>query len=416
LTDRFHGVEIAASLAGMTAIVVEIVSEFIDSIDTVSNLFDVYMFALSIKIICSSWMFLRFASVYEPLGVLVIMIQKMAADLTVFLMLFAAVTLGFTLAIYAHEKAGFIETGEENIFSATGSVWITLWALYGEFDPGIMMDSLSAVFVWVYVLLSSVVLVNLLVAMFSDTFSRVKEGAEEEYMLFKCERLYYLIYVMHPLPPPFNLPIALYSLTKRAIRSAKQLYSAYSARGSMIPGRGLREAERRSLLDSIHLRNKSEASSERANDGRQLVRKYTMQQEREKTESSLEVANALKSKLDELMRMHTVLASEIAENGTSRSRAVDRLRNTVGHEQSAHLEQGGADDRGGKARAPPTIDETSPKHDFFALSFFKIPAHTTKDTISAAVKTTSSIASKSASFEFMYVVNGLHGKRATCTR
>jgi hypothetical protein len=280
--------------------------------------------------------------------------------------------------------------------------------------------------------LLQVVLVNLLVAMFSDTFSRVKEGAEEvsssEFwicashlsantphptqiaptarMLVKplaagihalqVRKTLLPDHVMHPLPPPFNLPIALYSLTKRAIRSAKQLYSAYSARGSMIPGRGLREAERRSLLDSIHLRNKSEASSERANDGRQLVRKYTMQQEREKTESSLEVANALKSKLDELMRMHTVLASEIAENGTSRSRAVDRLRNTVGHEQSAHLEQGGADDRGGKARAPPTIDETSPKHDFFALSFFKIPAHTTKDTISAAVKTTSSIASKLA--------------------
>eukprot|EP00966_Prymnesium_polylepis_P324877 7380871-Prymnesium_polylepis.7 len=160
--------------------------------------------------------------------------------------------------------------------------------------------------------LLQVVLVNLLVAMFSDTFSRVKEGAEE---VSSSEFWICASHLSANTPHPTQIAPTARMLVKplaagihalqvrktllpdlryapppasRAIRSAKQLYSAYSARGSMIPGRGLREAERRSLLDSIHLRNKSEASSERANDGRQLVRKYTMQQEREKTESSLE--------------------------------------------------------------------------------------------------------------------------------
>lgn len=157
LTDRFHSVEIASSLAGMTAIAIELAVEFIDvQSSTMTTTFDYYMVALSIKLICSSWMFLRFFSVYEPLGVLVIMIQKMAADMTVFLTLFSVVTLGFTLAMYAHDKAGFLDTDQDDIFHPTGSVWITLWALFGEFDPDIFVNSLSAGFIWLYILLSAV--------------------------------------------------------------------------------------------------------------------------------------------------------------------------------------------------------------------------------------------------------------------
>lgn len=209
-------------------------------------------------------------------------------------------------------------------------------------------------------------------------------------MLFKCERLYYQIYVMHPIPPPLNLPIALFSLTKRALRSAQGLL--YCARGSIIPG-SMQRAESSSLLDSVH-KNRSEASSERANDGRQLVRKYIMQQERERTESTQEVAHALKSKLDELMRMHAVLASEIAENGASRGLAAGRRRSTVHSEQSLKPKQGGADDHMGKAPTRVATDSL-PKHDgFFALAFFKIPAHMTKESLQAAVKSKSSIVSK----------------------
>ena len=44
-----------------------------------------------------------------------------------------------------------------------------------------MFDTLTGWVMWLYILISSVVLVNLLVAMFSDTYARIKESSELEY-------------------------------------------------------------------------------------------------------------------------------------------------------------------------------------------------------------------------------------------
>ena len=45
-----------------------------------------------------------------------------------------------------------------------------------------MTSSMSGWLIWIYVLIGSIVLVNLLVAMFADTYARVKEASELEYM------------------------------------------------------------------------------------------------------------------------------------------------------------------------------------------------------------------------------------------
>jgi hypothetical protein len=47
-----------------------------------------------------------------------------------------------------------------------------LWSVYGVFDPH-RFDWLTASAMWIYMLVGSVALVNLLVAMFSATFSKV---------------------------------------------------------------------------------------------------------------------------------------------------------------------------------------------------------------------------------------------------
>ena len=56
----------------------------------------------------------------------------------------------------------------ENLFSANGALWVPLWAIFGVFEPA-RLDWLSSIIIWVYMLLGSVVLVNLLVAMFAET-------------------------------------------------------------------------------------------------------------------------------------------------------------------------------------------------------------------------------------------------------
>ena len=71
---------------------------------------------------------------------------------------------------------------------------------------------------WIYVLLSSVVLVNLLVAMFSDTYTKVVEQAEKEFRYQRYQRMYSAQNVWDPIPPPFSLPINALKLFRAAMR------------------------------------------------------------------------------------------------------------------------------------------------------------------------------------------------------
>ena len=87
---------------------------------------------------------------------------------------------------------------------------------------------------WIYVLLSSVVLVNLLVAMFSDTYPKVVEQAGKE---FRYQRMYSAQDVWAPTPPPFSLPIHARELFRAAMRVLLAPFrtgAAATARGAAI--------------------------------------------------------------------------------------------------------------------------------------------------------------------------------------
>jgi hypothetical protein len=65
---------------------------------------------------------------------------------------------------------------------------------------------------WIYTLIATVVLVNLLVAMFSDTYSRIKENSETEYCHLRYVFVYSYRHLTDPIPPPLNLPFSLWQL------------------------------------------------------------------------------------------------------------------------------------------------------------------------------------------------------------
>ena len=90
---------------------------------------------------------------------------------------------------------------------------------------------------WIYVLLSSVVLVNLLVAMFSDTYTKVVEQAEKEFRYQRYQRMYSAQNVWDPIPPPFSLPINALKLFRAAMRVLLAPFrtgAAATARGAAI--------------------------------------------------------------------------------------------------------------------------------------------------------------------------------------
>jgi hypothetical protein len=95
--------------------------------------------------------------------------------------------------------------GLDTVFS------MPIWAFLGDFDRGaIEANTPSAqTLLWFYVLISNVVLVNVLIAMFSETYNRVSKGSRKEYCFQVAQRVFVSEQVLHRLPPPLSLPALL---------------------------------------------------------------------------------------------------------------------------------------------------------------------------------------------------------------
>jgi len=222
---------------------------------------------LSLDGIVVSLRAITFRAVDRGVGVLVIMLKAMVVDdLVIFLEIFLYITLGFCLAflgiyaasledaeeavpqnfevlnetitlqllrsVFTHGASRALRVnggGDEStypefeaplnpfaklgVFSSltvTSPFLFPFWAVYGEFDLDALNVPFAPIIMWMYVGISSVILVNLLVAMFSDTYSRIKANSELEFKFQKYVRIFQYLYVMHPVPPPFNMPIVLY--------------------------------------------------------------------------------------------------------------------------------------------------------------------------------------------------------------
>ena len=67
---------------------------------------------------------------------------------------------------------------------------------------------------WIYVMISNVLLVNLLVAMMSDTYTSVSDNARTEWMFERLGSVLETVERMHVLPPPFSLPVLALSFVR----------------------------------------------------------------------------------------------------------------------------------------------------------------------------------------------------------
>jgi len=101
-----------------------------------------------------------------------------------------------------------------------GLVYQPFWAMFAEFD----LDELAMVpfglpLMWVYVVIANIVLVNMLIAMFADTYTRIKKNALLEYHFQHYMYIFEYQYVVRTIPPPFNFPLLLWDTCAHMCRS-----------------------------------------------------------------------------------------------------------------------------------------------------------------------------------------------------
>eukprot|EP00116_Pleurobrachia_bachei_P009913 sb/3470175/ len=160
---------------------------------------------------------------HKYLGPTVLMVFKMARDFQMFMLMFMMVALAFGIgyAVVLTDPEDF--TPENRGTMAAGIVFYTLFQMYGE----LFVDDLNAaegslffpsnspngrsdvrrvtvtVMVGIYMAIVVLMLVNILIAMFSDTYSKIKEIQD---VVFKFQRLELLMEMENSfLPPPFSL-------------------------------------------------------------------------------------------------------------------------------------------------------------------------------------------------------------------
>ena len=100
---------------------------------------------------------------------------------------------------------------------------------------------LASVLIWVYCLVGNIVLVNMLIAMFADTYTKIASQSEIEYFFLRSTHLYeYQSSAVLSVPPVLNLPLILMAVLRR-IRgwhpSDTLTMIALAARSDSIQGR-----------------------------------------------------------------------------------------------------------------------------------------------------------------------------------
>ncbi|XP_033642515.1 transient receptor potential cation channel subfamily M member 1-like [Asterias rubens] len=166
-------------------------------------------------------------SVNNVIGPYVNMIGRMIRDLAYFMVILLVFVVSYGVA-----RQAIISPRSKWKWSILGEIFfLPYWQVYGELfpddnfpsevnDPSLLGYSIVTMIMVIFLMISNVLLLNLLIAKFNNTFNRVHDNASE---IWKFER-YRLImeYSQKPfLPPPFTIVIHIILLIRKLLNCCR---------------------------------------------------------------------------------------------------------------------------------------------------------------------------------------------------
>ncbi|CEM06954.1 unnamed protein product [Vitrella brassicaformis CCMP3155] len=151
---------------------------------------------------------LQAASLLPNVGPLILAVVRMLADIRKFLLLYL-----YILLVFAGVFTILSSDEDHDYFGSYGQAMLALfYAGLGDFNDALndaieSHDTLGAVLLFTYIILSSIILLNLLIAIMASTYSAIEDTQDAQYQLLRIRVLNeYLTMPPHErLPPPFNL-------------------------------------------------------------------------------------------------------------------------------------------------------------------------------------------------------------------
>jgi len=165
---------------------------------------------------------IQFLGYYQSVGVLTIVLTDMMNDIAIWTILSLVISAGFAFAFVILEPSSVLEDHSWALFMGLHPVYESIWMWVGagvhsdretidgvtlgpngapELPTAVLFPSLM----WVYQFIIGVLLVNLLIAMMSDTYARVMEKGRERWTFERAGLIAEFKDTKPPFPPPFNV-------------------------------------------------------------------------------------------------------------------------------------------------------------------------------------------------------------------
>ena len=158
----------------------------------------------------------QMARVFREVGEMSVVLGTMfEEDVSIFFLIVLIISPGFGIAFATLQPVNFPGVGHAFVSNVDSPFWTPFFALLGEVDRDNMLEELDGVFpsiwtmqllLWIYLLVTTVVLVNLLIAQMSETYERsLAQGRQEWYFQRAGVIIEYKDTLRKSVPPPFNL-------------------------------------------------------------------------------------------------------------------------------------------------------------------------------------------------------------------
>lgn len=158
--------------------------------------------------ICAIYAYTRmllWLQIYRDVGVLSIIIQALFKDI----IMFGGILL-VVMAAFASAFVALMPSLGDATFGTDGAFALPFWAMFGEFGDlhsvGVAGGRLGPCLLWIFSFTTQVVLVNLLIAMMSETYENIKQNADNEWKYSRVFVVDEFVSSVYWIPPPFSLP------------------------------------------------------------------------------------------------------------------------------------------------------------------------------------------------------------------
>ena len=150
-----------------------------------------------------------YLTIWKPLGILTVILTSLAGEIGIWLLFFAIAAGGFCSAML-----GLMPSLGAGAWSPIGSFFLPFWAMYGEFgelgDLSSSGGAMGTFILWSWSFVAQVLLINILIAMMTETYETVKRNADNEWRYSRVFVVDEFAGSVYDVPSPFSMPFLLY--------------------------------------------------------------------------------------------------------------------------------------------------------------------------------------------------------------